>query len=93
MNSIMWDKGLVDIYYFLNRVIFNFIQLLLYDRITVVAVHGADKFGRGESSIVAQLPVSIRPSLPRFLNFGDEAQFSCTVQNQTMSHLELHVAV
>src|SRR5262249_61042950 len=32
---------------------------------------GDKQFGSGESSITARLPLMVRPSAPRFLNFGD----------------------
>ena len=41
-------------------------------RVMAVAVHGADRFGTGESAITARLPLQVRPSAPRFLNYGDE---------------------
>ena len=41
-------------------------------RVMVVAVSGADRFGSAESNITARLPLSVRPSAPRFANFGDE---------------------
>ncbi|EFC37264.1 predicted protein [Naegleria gruberi] len=62
-------------------------------RITAVAVKGDWNFGIHESSMIAQLPLSIRPSLPRFLNFGDRAEFTCVLQNQTQLSLEVHAAI
>ncbi|KAG2374813.1 hypothetical protein C9374_010557 [Naegleria lovaniensis] len=61
-------------------------------RITAVALNGESHFGMTESNMVAQLPLNIRPSLPRFLNFGDKAEFSCVLQNQTPIDLEVHIA-
>ncbi len=40
-------------------------------RVMVVAVAGGKQFGKGESAITARLPLMVRPSAPRFLNFGD----------------------
>ncbi len=60
-------------------------------RIMAVAAE-ADRFGVGESSITARLPLMLRPSPPRFLNFGDRFQLALTVQNQTDEPLEVHVA-
>jgi uncharacterized protein YfaS (alpha-2-macroglobulin family) len=62
-------------------------------RITAVAAFDDSSFGLGESFVVAQLPLSIRSSLPRFLNFGDKSVFSCVLQNQTNHALEVNVAV
>ncbi len=40
-------------------------------RIMVVAVQSGQRFGSGESNLTARLPLMVRPSAPRFLNFGD----------------------
>eukprot|EP00755_Sulcionema_specki_P030795 Sspe_Gene.2027::Locus_674_Transcript_1_1_Confidence_1.000_Length_6307::g.2027::m.2027/K06894/K06894; uncharacterized protein len=40
-------------------------------------------FGVGESHITATNPFMVRPSVPRFLNFGDRAGFTVVLQNQT----------
>jgi alpha-2-macroglobulin len=52
-------------------------------RIMSVAVKGDDKFGHGDSLLTARLPIMVRPSLPRFLNFGDKAKLPVVIQNQT----------
>ena len=52
-------------------------------RVMAVVVDGADRFGVAESSITARLPLQVRPSAPRFLNFGDEFELPIVVQNQT----------
>jgi alpha-2-macroglobulin len=62
-------------------------------RVIGIAVNEADKFGIGESFIVAQLPLAIRPSVPRFLNFGDKAEFSCVLQNQTPNDLKINTVI
>ncbi len=62
-------------------------------RVMAVAVDGADRFGKGESTITARLPLQIRPSAPRFLNFGDAAELPVVVQNQTDAPLEVDVAI
>lgn len=62
-------------------------------RITAVALKDESHFGISESSMVSQLPLNIRPSLPRFLNFGDCAEFTCVLQNQTLIDLNVHVAI
>ncbi len=62
-------------------------------RVMAVAVDGADRFGSGESSITARLPLMVRPSAPRFLNFGDTFELPVVVQNQTDAEMEVEVAV
>jgi hypothetical protein len=62
-------------------------------RIMVVAVHGEKYFGKGESSITARMPLMVRPSPPRFLNFGDKFELPIVVQNQTDEAMTVQVAV
>ncbi|MDE0653281.1 MAG: MG2 domain-containing protein [bacterium] len=62
-------------------------------RVMAVVVDGADRFGVAESSITARLPLQVRPSAPRFLNFGDEFELPIVVQNQTDSAMEVDVVV
>ena len=62
-------------------------------RVMAVAVHGADRFGTGESAITARLPLQVRPSAPRFLNYGDRFELPIVVQNQTGSVMEVDVVV
>ncbi len=62
-------------------------------RVMVVAVAGHEKYGIGESDIKARLPLMVRPSPPRFLNFGDEFELPIVVQNQTDSSMTVDVAV
>ena len=62
-------------------------------RIMAVAVDGVDHFGTGESTITARLPLQIRPSAPRFLNYGDRFELPVVVQNQTDAPIEVDVAV
>lgn len=52
-------------------------------RIMAIAAAGDRSFGSNESTITARLPVMVRPSAPRFLNFGDTFEFPVIVQNQT----------
>ena len=52
-------------------------------RVMAVAVAGSDRFGTGESTITGALPLTVRPSPPRFLNFGDRAELPVVVQNLT----------
>jgi len=52
-------------------------------RVMAVAVDGDDQFGSGESTITARLPLQVRPSPPRFVNFGDVFEFPVVIQNQS----------
>lgn len=45
-----------------------------------VAVAGSDHFGKGESAIAARLPLMVRPSAPRFLNFGDRFELPIVLE-------------
>ena len=51
-------------------------------RVVAIAVAGDTQFGKGESAITARLPMMVRPSPPRFLNFGDSFKLPVVVQNQ-----------
>jgi alpha-2-macroglobulin len=62
-------------------------------RVTAVAVAGARAFGAAESTITARLPLMLRPSPPRFLNFGDRFELPLVLQNQTDAPLTVEVAV
>ncbi|MGB3714436.1 MAG: alpha-2-macroglobulin family protein [Candidatus Promineifilaceae bacterium] len=62
-------------------------------RIMVVAVAGDKQFGSAESNLVARLPLMVRPSAPRFLNFGDQFELPIVLQNQTDEEMEVDVAV
>jgi alpha-2-macroglobulin len=62
-------------------------------RVMAVAVAGGKQFGIAESAITARLPLMVRPSAPRFLNFGDHFELPVVVQNQTDEPLTVDVAV
>ncbi|HSD67520.1 MAG TPA: alpha-2-macroglobulin family protein, partial [Vicinamibacteria bacterium] len=62
-------------------------------RVMAVAVEGARRFGSGEATIVARLPLMVRPSAPRFLNFGDRFELPVVLQNQTGESMTVDVAV
>ncbi len=62
-------------------------------RIMAVAAAGARQFGSGESTLTARLPLMVRPSAPRFLNFGDRFELPVVVQNQTDTAMSVDVAV
>jgi uncharacterized protein YfaS (alpha-2-macroglobulin family) len=54
-------------------------------RIMAVAVDpdAPDRFGSGDESVRVRKPLMVRPSLPRFLNYGDAFEGSVMVDNQT----------
>ena len=62
-------------------------------RIVAIAVAGDKQFGKGESAITARLPLMVRPSPPRFLNFGDTFRLPVVVQNQTDAAMTVRLAV
>lgn len=62
-------------------------------RIMAVSVAGGKQFGAGESSLTARQPLMVRPSAPRFLNFGDRFELPIVVQNQTDAAMSVDVAV
>jgi uncharacterized protein YfaS (alpha-2-macroglobulin family) len=62
-------------------------------RVMVVAVAGGRQFGSGEANLVARLPLMVRPSAPRFLNFGDRFELPVVLQNQTDEALTVDVVL
>jgi uncharacterized protein YfaS (alpha-2-macroglobulin family) len=62
-------------------------------RVMVVAVSGADRFGSAESNITARLPLAVRPSAPRFANYGDAFELPVVLQNQTDAPLSVDVVL
>ncbi len=62
-------------------------------RIVAIATAGERQFGKGESAITARLPLMVRPSPPRFLNFGDTFKLPVVVQNQTDAPMTVRLAV
>ncbi len=61
-------------------------------RVVAIAVAGEKQFGKGESSITARLPLMVRPSPPRFLNFGDTFKLPVVIQNQTDQMMTVRLA-
>ena len=61
-------------------------------RVTAVAVQGGTLYGMGESAITARQPLMVRPSAPRFLNYGDRFELPVVVQNQTGRAMTVDVA-
>ncbi|AWV89353.1 Ig-like domain-containing alpha-2-macroglobulin family protein [Bradymonas sediminis] len=73
------------------------VELALPDNLTryrlmAVAVAGADQFGKSEATLTARLPLMVRPSPPRFLNFGDRFELPVVLQNQTDAPMQVKVA-
>jgi uncharacterized protein YfaS (alpha-2-macroglobulin family) len=62
-------------------------------RVMAVGAEGARRFGSGESTLVVRLPLMVRPSPPRFLNFGDRIELPLVVQNQTDGEMTVEVVV
>ncbi len=61
-------------------------------RIMAIAVAGAHDFGSADGTVTARLPLMVRPSAPRFLNFGDECEMPFVLQNQTDHPLAVKLA-
>ena len=51
------------------------------------------RFGLGESNLTAKQPLMVRPSAPRFMNFGDRIELPVVVQNQTDKEMTVDVGV
>ncbi|MCC6454277.1 MAG: hypothetical protein IT328_04990 [Caldilineaceae bacterium] len=62
-------------------------------RVMVVAVADGTHFGSTETNLTARLPLMVRPSAPRFLNFGDRFELPVVVQNQTDEAMTVDVVV
>lgn len=62
-------------------------------RVMVVAVEDGRRFGTTESNLTARLPLMVRPSAPRFLNFGDRFELPVVLQNQTAEDMTVEVVV
>ena len=62
-------------------------------RITAVSVDTGKRFGKAESTITAKQPLMVRPSAPRFMNFGDKIDLPVVVQNQTDKDMAVDVAI
>ncbi len=60
-------------------------------RLIALAQSGVKQFGKGESSLTARKPLQIRPSAPRFLNFGDSFQLPVVLQNQTDQPMQVEL--
>ena len=68
----------------LAKVTVNLPDNLTRYRVMVVAVDASGaQFGSAEANLTARLPLMVRPSAPRFLNFGDVFELPIVLQNQT----------
>lgn len=57
-------------------------------KIMAVAARNAGEFGLGTSTFTASLPLMVRPSVPRFLNYKDRCDLPFVVQNGTDKPLQ-----
>ncbi|MBX9720890.1 MAG: hypothetical protein K2X81_05820, partial [Candidatus Obscuribacterales bacterium] len=62
-------------------------------RVIVVGATADNDFGKAETSFTSQKPLLIRPSAPRFLNFGDSFNLPLVIQNQTSSDMQVQLAI
>lgn len=62
-------------------------------RVTVVASYKDEYFGIQDSQLSVNLPLMVRPSLPRFFNFGDEANVGIVLQNQSGKDIDVNVGI
>lgn len=62
-------------------------------RIVAFAVDGTDRFGVGESSLTARLPLQVEPRTPTRLRVGDEVELPVVVRNQTDHEITVDVAI
>ncbi len=60
-------------------------------RIMAVAATATDQFGSGDANLTARLPLLVRPSMPRFLNYGDKAELPVVLQNGSLEAQDLSV--
>jgi uncharacterized protein YfaS (alpha-2-macroglobulin family) len=62
-------------------------------RVMAFASVNQNQFGSAESDVTARLPLMVRPSAPRFMNFGDRAELPVVLQNQTAAPMTVDVAL
>jgi len=63
-------------------------------RIWAIAVSSKNsKFGMGESLITASLPLQVRITPPRFLNFNDDAELPIVIQNLRDKPIDVKVGI
>ncbi|MCB1044193.1 MAG: hypothetical protein KDC35_14725 [Acidobacteria bacterium] len=61
-------------------------------RVMAVAVK-SDHMGHGEANLTARQPLLIRPSLPRFLNYGDQAELPVVIHNGSSKPQRIAIAL
>ncbi|HYR12367.1 MAG TPA: alpha-2-macroglobulin family protein [Longimicrobium sp.] len=74
------------------RVPFTLPSNLTRYRVMAVAVSGGTLYGMDESALTARQPLMVRPSAPRFLNYGDRFDLPVVIQNQTDAPVTVDVA-
>ncbi|GEP42928.1 hypothetical protein BGE01nite_22190 [Brevifollis gellanilyticus] len=62
-------------------------------RLMAVAVHGADRFGKGESAFKINKPLMVEPVVPRFARLGDETLLKAVLHNTTPASGEVEVTL
>jgi uncharacterized protein YfaS (alpha-2-macroglobulin family) len=60
-------------------------------RLIALVASGDKQFGKAEAALTARQPLMVRPSAPRFLNFGDHCELPVVVQNQTDQPMDVDV--
>lgn len=68
-------------------------NLTRYRIMAVAADPGGKMFGSSEANLTARLPLMVRPSMSRFLNFGDQFEIPVVLQNQTDEEMVTEVVV
>ncbi|HSM25868.1 MAG TPA: alpha-2-macroglobulin family protein, partial [Anaerolineaceae bacterium] len=68
-------------------------NLTRYRIMVIAADPGGKMFGSNEANITARLPLMVRPSMSRFLNFGDQFEIPVVLQNQTDEELTTDVVI
>jgi uncharacterized protein YfaS (alpha-2-macroglobulin family) len=62
-------------------------------RLMAVAVHGADRFGSGESAFKVNKPLMVEPVVPRFARLQDEVLLKAVLHNTTPHSGEVEVSL
>ena len=75
------------------RVDFKLPDSLTRYRIMAVAADATRRFGSGEATITARKILMVRPSPPRFMNFGDVAEIPVVIQNQGSKPVDVDLAI
>jgi len=68
-------------------------NLTRYRIMAIAADPGGKMFGSSESNLTARLPLMVRPSMSRFLNFGDQFEIPVVLQNQTDEDLTTEIVI